>query len=179
MWATQKPLADGSRKLLIIGKADKKYTVVTISPVNIDDSGNGVNVSTTVKLPTVDAADTAPYTKTCYTNVDGLSIGGNGHTYTTMMINGKSTLVDFTKDVVQSTILDSQGNLITTKLAANPNTYIYDCGVATIRKGYTDVTFIIGGASVDRTELISNMSKSIYICYNPESTNTLKIIKLS
>ena len=179
MWATQKPLEDGSRKLLIIGKAGKKYTVVTISPVTTDDSGAGVNISATIKLPIVDATDTAPYTKTCYNNVDGLSIGGNGHTYATMIINGKSTLVDFTKDVVQSVILDSQGNLTTTKLAANPNTYIYNCGVATIRKGYTDVTFIIGGASTSRTSTTSNMSKSIYICYNPENTNTLKIIKLS
>lgn len=96
-----------------------------------------------------------------------------------MRINGKTTLVDFTKDVVQSVILDTQGKLITTKLAANPNTYIYDCGVATIRKGYTDVTFIIGGASTIRTTASGYMSKSIYICYNPENTNTLKIIKLS
>lgn len=96
-----------------------------------------------------------------------------------MRINGKTTLVDFTKDVVQSVILDTQGKLTTTKLAANPNTYIYDCGVVTIRKGYTDVTFIMGGASSIRTTSAANMSESIYICYNPENTNTLKIIKLS
>lgn len=65
-----------------------------------DASDVSISISATVKVPIVDAADTAPYTKTYYNNIDGLSIGGNGHTYATMIINGKSTLVDFTKDVV-------------------------------------------------------------------------------
>lgn len=68
-------------------------------------------------------------------------------------------------------------------LAPNPNTYFYRCGVATIAKGYTDVTFIIGGsasssaAASDVTE--STLSNAIYICYSPENTNIVKIIKLS
>lgn len=68
-------------------------------------------------------------------------------------------------------------------LAPNPNTYFYRCGVATIAKGYTDVTFIIGGTNSssviasDVTE--STLSNAIYICYSPENTNTIKIIKLS
>lgn len=67
-------------------------------------------------------------------------------------------------------------------LAPNPNTYFYRCGVATIAKGYTDVTFIIGGtnsSSVSASVTESTLSNAIYICYSPENTNIVKIIKLS
>lgn len=68
-------------------------------------------------------------------------------------------------------------------LAPNPNTYFYRCGVATIAKGYTDVTFIIGGTSASSTEspivTARTLSDAIYICYSPENTNTIKIVKLS
>lgn len=68
-------------------------------------------------------------------------------------------------------------------LAPNPNTYFYRCGVATIAKGYTDVTFIIGGtnlSSINSSDITeSTLSNAIYICYSPENTNIVKIIKLS
>lgn len=68
-------------------------------------------------------------------------------------------------------------------LAPNPNTYFYRCGVATIAKGYTDVTFIIGGTNSPSSDssvvAASALSDAIYICYSPENTNIIKIVKLS
>lgn len=68
-------------------------------------------------------------------------------------------------------------------LAPNPNTYFYRCGVATIAKGYTDITFIIGGTNSSSTSasdvIESTLSNAIYICYSPENTNIIKIVKLS
>lgn len=88
-----------------------------------------------------------------------------------MRLNGKTTLVDFTKDVVQSLTLTPSG-LNKTTLTANIGPY-QNCGIATIAKGYTDITFLIGGAIPPIT-----YTSGIYIFYVPENTTTPKMVKL-
>lgn len=89
-----------------------------------------------------------------------------------MRLNGKTTLVDFTKDVVQSLTITPSG-LNKTILTANIGPY-QNCGIATIAKGYTDITFLIGGATAS-----TSYTNGIYIFYMPENTTVPKMVKLS